>query len=108
MVQLRQAHRLHALICRECGANGGPLERWYDAPERWVSPVPGDRADLETVRLAFENAVRRHMMSDVPWGVLLSGGLDSSLVASVAQRLYAEHNQHGGWTSQLHTFAAKK
>ena len=40
----------------------------------------------DVLRHAFEKAVTRRMMSDVPWGVLLSGGLDSSLVAAICQR----------------------
>ena len=61
------------------------------------------------LRAAFEKAVKRRMMSDVPWGVLLSGGLDSSLVASVASRLIKTANSssekdHVNWFPRLHSF----
>ncbi|CAM9158293.1 unnamed protein product, partial [Phaeothamnion confervicola] len=74
-----------------------PPGHWYDGAtnefKRWYEPVwfslaapPTRPADLTELRSAFTRAVIRRMMSDVPWGVLLSGGLDSSLVASVASR----------------------
>jgi len=55
--------------------------RWWDA-----SVLPTEAIDLTALREAFETAVVSHMMSDVPYGVLLSGGLDSSLVASIMSR----------------------
>ncbi|HVL68019.1 MAG TPA: asparagine synthase B [Vicinamibacterales bacterium] len=61
---------------------------WY-APA-WQHTVPDRRADPACIRAALVAAVRKRLMSDVPWGVLLSGGLDSSLVASIATRLCRE------------------
>lgn len=62
-------------------------------PQRWFNPAWWDGSVLPTqpilfakLRENFEAAVQRQLMSDVPYGVLLSGGLDSSLVASVASR----------------------
>ena len=89
--------------------NKGPqafkFQSWYNptfystAVDR---PLPSERYDPALLRASFEKAVVRRMMSDVPWGVLLSGGLDSSLVASICAR-------HVGRKSSafpaLHSFA---
>ncbi|KAF2864084.1 glutamine-hydrolyzing asparagine synthase [Piedraia hortae CBS 480.64] len=63
------------------------LTRYY-APKWLIEPskVPSNPLDLTQLRETFERSVRKRMMAEVPFGVLLSGGLDSSLVASVAQR----------------------
>ncbi|KAF3038900.1 asparagine synthetase [Didymella keratinophila] len=63
------------------------LTRYYD-PKWLVEPsnIPTNPLDLKELRKAFEKSVRKRMMAEVPFGVLLSGGLDSSLVASIAQR----------------------
>lgn len=55
---------------------------------RWTDPsfVPTEAIALQSLREAFERSVISHLMSDVPYGVLLSGGLDSSLVASIMSR----------------------
>jgi asparagine synthase (glutamine-hydrolysing) len=62
-------------------------------PLKWYNPIwydekylPSGKLDFAELRAQFEKAVVKRMMSDVPWGVLLSGGLDSSLVASIASR----------------------
>jgi len=59
----------------------------YFQPSWWdESKVPTTPLDLKLVRETLERSVRKRLMAEVPYGVLLSGGLDSSLVASIAQR----------------------
>jgi len=54
--------------------------------------IPNSPCDMKELREEFEASVKRHLLAEVPYGVLLSGGLDSSLVASVCQR---EHEKLG-------------
>ena len=67
---------------------GERLVKWY-APT-WEHHTPDAAANLPRLRDVLVEAVRKRMMSDVPWGVLLSGGVDSSIVASIATRLCRE------------------
>ena len=87
----------------------GELRRWYTRDWREYDAVQGVTVTPADLREAFERAVHRQMMSDVPYGVLLSGGLDSSLVAAVAAR-YArrrieDNDNSEAWWPRLHSFA---
>src|SRR5690606_37230099 len=71
------------------GTDGGPrpaLRKYYERPWREHATTDGVQVSAQELREAFERAVHRQLMSDVPYGVLLSGGLDSSLVAACAAR----------------------
>merc|ERR1719502_2209293 len=73
---------------RKAGRQGS-LHRYYNP--KWYDPAHATGAiDLEGLRKTFVNSVSKRMMADVPYGVLLSGGLDSSLCASVIARLKRE------------------
>ncbi|WP_028920471.1 asparagine synthase B [Pseudoxanthomonas suwonensis] len=87
----------------------GELVKYYERPWRDYAAVEGVAVSPQDLREAFEAAVHRQLMTDVPYGVLLSGGLDSSLVAAVAAR-YARHRIEDGdrteaWWPRLHSFA---
>ena len=63
------------------------LTRYYDP--KWLmqpSSIPTAPVDYKLLRTTLEDSVRKRLMAEVPYGVLLSGGLDSSLIASIAQR----------------------
>jgi asparagine synthase (glutamine-hydrolysing) len=60
---------------------------WWDGDsEELKAPIPTNPANLTLLRETLEAAVRKRLMSEVPYGVLLSGGLDSSLIAAIAAR----------------------
>lgn len=64
---------------------------------------------IEKVKIGLENAVKQQLMSDVPYGVLLSGGLDSSIIAAITQKFSQKRietdSTEKAWWPQLHSFA---
>ena len=87
----------------------GELTRFYEKPWRDHAATEGVEVSPAALRAAFEAAVHRQMMTDVPYGVLLSGGLDSSLVAACAARFarrrVEEDDSSEAWWPRLHSFA---
>src|SRR5690606_8793798 len=87
----------------------GTLQRWYEKPWRDYAHTRGRHVTPAALREAFEQAVHRQLMTDVPYGVLLSGGLDSSLVAACAARFARQRVEDGdrseAWWPRLHSFA---
>ncbi len=87
---------------------GQPV-RYYEPSWRSYDAVAGKKCDLAALRTSLEQAVERQLMCDVPYGVLLSGGLDSSIVSALAQRHSKNRVEDGGlgpaWWPQLHSFA---
>ncbi|RFU28635.1 hypothetical protein B7463_g7704, partial [Scytalidium lignicola] len=64
----------------------GETTRYFNPAWLEISRMPTNPIDYRLLRATLENSVRKRLMTDVPFAVLLSGGLDSSLVASIAQR----------------------
>ena len=87
----------------------GELRRYYHRDWFSYDAVKDNEASSAAVRDALEAAVRRQLMSDVPYGVLLSGGLDSSIISAIAER-FSEHriednSQTRAYWPRLHSFA---
>ncbi len=83
--------------------------QWYHREWREFDNVKDNVSDIAELRKALEDAVHRQLMSDVPYGVLLSGGLDSSIISAVAKKYAAKRiesqDQQMAWYPQLHSFA---
>ncbi|HEY8683863.1 MAG TPA: asparagine synthase-related protein, partial [Rhodanobacter sp.] len=85
----------------------GELQRYYHKPWRDYACTRGHEVAPPALRQAFEQAVHRQLMTDVPYGVLLSGGLDSSLVAACAAQFARERveddDRSEAWWPRLHS-----
>ncbi|MEX2609683.1 MAG: asparagine synthase B [Gemmatimonadota bacterium] len=123
--RLHVASEMKALV-PVCGSvaefpPGHLLDSEEGTPRRWYAPAwssyeevlegpAASREDaVQSIRSALADAVHRQLMSDVPYGVLLSGGLDSSIIAALAARyaaLRVEDDDHSAaWWPRLHSFA---
>ena len=83
--------------------------QWYSREWKDYDAVKDNGADIALLRKALEESVHRQLMSDVPYGVLLSGGLDSSIIAAVTKKYAAKRIESGdseqAWYPTLHSFA---
>lgn len=87
----------------------GELKRWYTRDWMEYDAVKENETSIKKIQEALEAAVHRQLMSDVPYGVLLSGGLDSSVTSAVAKK-YAQKRIESddtkeAWWPQLHSFS---
>ncbi|MAZ29066.1 MAG: asparagine synthase B [Cytophagaceae bacterium] len=87
----------------------GELTRWYERDWMEYDAVKDNETSIQKLKDALEAAVKRQLMSDVPYGVLLSGGLDSSITSAVAKK-YSEmrvesDDTQGAWWPRLHSFS---
>ncbi len=87
----------------------GKATKYYDPEWQNYDKVKSNETDRSLLRRSLEDAVHRQLMTDVPYGVLLSGGLDSSIIAAIAkkyaQRRVETNDLKDAWWPQLHTFA---
>lgn len=87
----------------------GELTKWYSRDWKDYDAVKDNQTSIDEIHDALEAAVHRQLMSDVPYGVLLSGGLDSSVTSAIAKK-YAEKriesdDTQAAWWPQLHSFS---
>jgi asparagine synthase (glutamine-hydrolysing) len=87
----------------------GVLTKWYTRDWMEYDAVKENQTSIDEIHDALEAAVHRQLMSDVPYGVLLSGGLDSSVTSAIAKK-YAEKriesdDTQAAWWPQLHSFS---
>ncbi|MCU0362174.1 MAG: asparagine synthase B, partial [Bacteroidales bacterium] len=83
--------------------------KWYSRDWMDYDSVGNNVTTTDELRTALEAAVHRQLMSDVPYGVLLSGGLDSSIISAIAKKFAPRRIESGdttaAWWPQLHSFA---
>jgi asparagine synthase (glutamine-hydrolysing) len=103
-------NQVHEFPPGHCWSSGqdAPV-RWYRRDWEDFRNVENAETDRDALQKALEDAVVSHLMTDVPYGVLLSGGLDSSITAALAARhadmRVEEHEEAPAWWPRLHSFA---
>ena len=87
----------------------GQLTKWYNRDWRDYGVVENNSTNIDELQQALEDAVHRQLMSDVPYGVLLSGGLDSSITSALAKKFAKKRvesdDENDAWWPQLHSFS---
>ncbi|MCB0279752.1 MAG: asparagine synthase B [Calditrichaeota bacterium] len=85
------------------------VQKWYEPQWTDFEQVKDKKSSIEQINVSLKQAIHSHLMSDVPYGVLLSGGLDSSIVSAIAKQYAAKRvesdDQNDAWWPQLHSFA---
>ncbi len=88
---------------------GHDLQTWYTREWTEFDAVKDNETKIQDIREALDAAVHRQLMTDVPYGVLLSGGLDSSIISAVtakyARQRVESDDQQEAWYPRLHSFA---
>ena len=83
--------------------------QWYNPDWKVYKKVQDNATSIQELHDALSNAVHRQLMSDVPYGVLLSGGLDSSITSALAKKFASMRIESGDkqdvWWPQLHSFS---
>lgn len=87
----------------------GELQRYYKRNWQQYSAIKDNTTSKTKIREALEESVKSHLMTDVPYGVLLSGGLDSSLISAITQKFASrrieENDLSEAWWPKVHSFA---
>lgn len=90
-------------------SNDGEIHSYYQRDWFEFDNVKENHTDAAQLKEALEESVKSHLMSDVPYGVLLSGGLDSSVISAITKKFAARRVEDGerseAWWPQLHSFA---
>ena len=85
----------------------GKFIKWYHPG--WENSIPDEPVSLEKLKTALEDSVHKQLMCDVPYGVLISGGLDSSIISALAAKFSKMRVESGdaeeAWWPRLHSFA---
>ncbi len=90
-------------------SNEKEFVQWYKRDWKDYENVKDNKTSIEKIKISLEEAVYRQLMSDVPYGVLLSGGLDSSITSAIAKKFSEKRieskDKEKAWWPQLHSFS---